>query len=95
MRKEWDLLSTAAPGHLGPLKSLLYKLNILQPVVRLWEKNKKKSIKHDLSSIEGDILSMETHLLHDPGSEALQEDLKNCHSSWMKLLTQKEESLRQ
>ena len=87
MRKEWDLLLTTTPGHLGPLKSLLYKLNILQPIVHLWEKNKKKSIKHDLGSIEGDILSMETHLLHDPGSEALQEDLKNCHSSWMKLLT--------
>ena len=95
MRKEWDLLLTTTPGHLGPLKSLLYKLNILQPIVHLWEKNKKKSIKHDLSSIEGDILSMETHLLHDPSSEALQEDLKTCHSLGMKLLTHKEESLRQ
>ena len=95
MRKEWDLLSTTALGHLGPLSSLLYKIKILQPVVHLREKNKKKYIKRDLSSLEGDILSMETHLLHDLGSKALQEDLKNCHSSGMKLLTHKEESLHQ
>lgn len=94
IRKEWALMSDTVLRSTSPVKVFLHKLRRIQPVVRLWEKTKKKSLISDICRLEYDISSIEYHLLYEPGSNILQGDLKNFLISRGKLLLHKEETLR-
>lgn len=93
MISSWGQISREIPAHLSPLKYFLSKLNKLQSLVLRWEKETKSKMEADINTLELDILILESHLLHDPCSENIQGKLKDCHSSRLRLLTHKEESL--
>ena len=71
IRDEWDVMCSAPSSSTSPMKSFLHKLRLLQPVVRNWEKSKKRAMSSNICRIETDICTIENSLLVDPESEVL------------------------
>ena len=65
VKTQWGMLTSETPAHLGPMRSLIYRLNKLHPLVLSWEKEMKYKENHLLCWMEIDILVLEDLVVRD------------------------------